>query len=114
MDNHERGWEKKPGRPDLPLPEWNGSYGGDSRRLPRVVQKLQQKRKLTAEEKAELLWRFYELDQVDRRKTQARVATMLVVLVLLTAGAVWLYFNPQPWIADRLLEIVDPGAAAST
>lgn len=110
MDNHERGWEKKLGRPDQPLPEWNGSYWGDPNRLPRVVQKLRQKRKLTAEEKAELLWRFYELDQVDRQKTRARVMTLLVVLVALTGACVWLYFHPQPWIANKMLEIVDPGA----
>ena len=111
MDNHERGWEKKPGRPDVPLPEWNGSYWGDPHKLPRVVQKLVQKRRLTPEEKAELLWRFYELDQIDRRKTQARIAALIVLLVIVTGAAVWLYFNPQPWIADRLLQIVDPGAA---
>lgn len=112
MDNHERGWEKKPGRPDLPLPEWNGSYWGDPKKLPRVVQKLKQKRKLTPEEKAELLWRFYELDQIDRRRTQLRIAALLVLLVVVTGAAVWLYLNPQPWIADRLLQLVDPGAAA--
>jgi len=112
MDNHERGWEKKPGRADVPLPEWNGSYWGDSRKLPRVVQKLVQKRRLTPEEKAELLWRFYELDQIDRRKTQARIGMLVVLLVIVTGAAVWLYLNPQPWIADRLLQIVDPGATA--
>lgn len=110
MDNHERGWEKKAGRPDAPLPEWNGSYGGDPKYLPRVVQKLRQNRKLTAEEKAELLWRFYELDQVDRRRTHARVMALLVVLVILTGTAVWLYLHPQPWIATKILEVVDPGA----
>jgi hypothetical protein len=110
MDNHERGWEKKPGRPDAPLPEWSGSYGGDPKYLPRVVQKLRQNRKLTAEEKAELLWRFYELDQVDRRKTRARVMTLLLFLVVVTGTAVWLYFNPQTWIVTKILEIVDPGA----
>ena len=110
MDNHERGWEKKLGRPDLPLPEWNGSYGGDPKRLPRVVQKLRQNRKLTPEEKAELLWRFYELDQVDRRRTRNRVVTLLAVLMVITGAAVWLYFNPQPWIANKILEVVDPGA----
>lgn len=111
MDNHERGWEKKPGRPDLPLPEWNGSYWGDAQKLPRVVQKLRQKRKLTAEEKAELLWRFYELDQVDRRKTRTRVMVLLVFLVVVTGTAVWLYLHPQGWIADKLLQIIDPGAS---
>jgi hypothetical protein len=112
VDNHERGWEKKPDRLDVPIPEWNGSYGGDPRKLPRVVQKLKQKRKLTPEEKAELLWRFYELDQLDRRRTQARIAALLMLLVMMTGVAVWLYFNPQPWIADRLLQMVDPGATA--
>ncbi|MEK7348639.1 MAG: hypothetical protein AABZ94_07175 [Candidatus Eisenbacteria bacterium] len=76
------------------------------------MQKLKQKRRLTPEEKAELLWRFYELDKIDRRRTQVRVAALLVLLVLVTGAAVWLYFNPQPWIANRLLEIVDPGATA--
>ena len=111
MDNHERGWEKKPGRPDVPLPEWNGSYWGDQAKLPRVVQKLRQKRKLTAEEKAELLWRFYELDQIDRSRTRTRVLLLLLLLVVVTGTAVWLYIHPQHWIADRLLQIVDPGAS---
>ena len=53
MDNHERGWDKKPGRPDLPRPEWNGSYWGDQKRLPRGVQKLRQKRRLTPQIKRE-------------------------------------------------------------
>ena len=110
MDNHERGWEKKLGRPDVPLPEWNGFYWGDPNKLPRVVQKLRQKRKLTAEEKAELLWRFYELDQMDRSRVRIRIGVLLLLLVVVTSVAVWLYMNPQPWIAERLLQIVDPGA----
>jgi hypothetical protein len=112
MDNHERGIEKKFGRPDTPLPEWNGSYGGDPKKLPRVIQKLMAKRRLSAEEKAELLWRIYELDQEDRKRTTARIAVLLVLLVLSTGVAIWLYFNPQPWIAERMLAIVDPGYAA--
>jgi len=108
MDNHERGIERKFGRPDKPLPDWNGSYGGDPKRLPRVVQKLMAKRRLTAEEKAELLWRLYELDQADRVRTNRRVGALLLLVLLLTGAAIWLYLNPQPWIADRLLAIVDP------
>jgi hypothetical protein len=111
MDNHERGIEKKFGRPDLPLPDWNGTYGGDPKKLPRVVQKLLAKRRLTAEEKAELLWRFYELDQADRVRTNRRVIALLALLLLVTGVALYLYFNPQPWIAERMLAIVDPGAA---
>ena len=54
MDKHERGWEIQEGRDDLPLPNWNGSYGGDQKRLPKVVQKLLLRSPLTPEEKAEL------------------------------------------------------------
>ncbi len=111
MDNHERGIETKFGRSDTPLPEWNGSFGGDPKKLPRVVQKILAKRRLTAEEKAELLWRLYELDQADRVRTNRRVAALLVLLVLATGTALYLYFNPQPWIAERMLSIVDPGAS---
>ena len=110
MDNHERGIEKKFGRPDTPLPEWNGSYRGDPQKLPRVVQKLQAKRRLSAEEKAELLWRIYELDLQDRRNTTGRIVVLLLFLMLCTGGAIWLYLNPQPWIAERMLAIVDPGS----
>jgi hypothetical protein len=112
MDNHERGIERKYGRSDTPLPEWDGSYRGDPKKLPRVIQKLMAKRRLTAEEKAELLWRIYELDQADRVRTNHRVLTLLVLLVLFTGVAIWLYFNPQPWIAAKMLEIVDPGSAS--
>jgi len=110
MDNHERGIEKKFGRPDMPLPEWNGSYGGDPKKLPRVVQKFLAKRRLNAEEKAEFLWRLYELDQADRARTTQRTVSLLTALLICTGIAVWLYFNPQPWIAQKMLEIVDPGS----
>src|SRR5882762_10759106 len=76
MDRHEKGLEKVPGRPDLPLPEWQGGYGGDAQRLPKVVQKLLHARILTAEEKAELLWRLFELDQRARVR-QARAKRIL-------------------------------------
>jgi hypothetical protein len=111
MDNHERGIERKFGRPDTPLPEWDGSFGGDAKKLPRVIQKLIAKRRLSAEEKAEMLWRLYELDQADRVRTNHRVVALLLLMSLLTGVAIWLYFNPQPWIAERMLAIVDPGSA---
>src|SRR2546425_12195014 len=75
MDEHEKGIEVDPLRPDLPLPKWDGRYRGDPKRLPKVVQKLMLRRPLTPEEKAELLWRFYELQQGAR-------ARMILVLVL--------------------------------
>lgn len=108
MDNHERGIERKFGRPDTPLPDWDGSFGGDPKRLPRVVQKLMAKRRLTPEEKAEMLWRLYELDQADRVRTNQRVGALLLLMLMLTGVAIWLYLHPQPWIAERLLAIVDP------
>jgi hypothetical protein len=110
MDNHERGIERKYGRADAPLPEWNGSYGGDPKKLPRVIQKLLAKRRLTAEEKAELLWRIYELDQADRVRTGRRIFSLIALMVICTGIAIWLYLHPQPWIAQKMLEIVDPGS----
>jgi hypothetical protein len=74
------------------------------------VQKLMHKRRLSPEEKAELLWRIYELDQRDRVRTNRRVTLLLALLLVITGTAVWLYLNPQPWIAERMLEIVDPPA----
>jgi hypothetical protein len=68
MDKHEKGIEIDPLRADQPLPRWNGKYGGNAKRLPKVVQKLVQRRPLTPEEKAELLWRFYELEQGGRAR----------------------------------------------
>ena len=111
MDNHERGVEKKAGRLDAPLPEWKGGYGGDRRKLPLVVQKLLFKRRLTAEEKAELLWRFYELDQAARIRA-ARVRAVLLLLLLLTvAGGTWLVVT-QPWITNGVLDLMYPVGGA--
>jgi hypothetical protein len=107
MDNHERGVEKTPGRMDTPLPEWKGSYGGDRRKLPLVVQKLVHKRRLTAEEKAELLWRIYELDVASReRRDRARSVALLLFLGL--AGlATWVFLS-QPWITKGILDLMYP------
>ena len=107
MDNHERGLEKKEDRMDLPLPEWRGSYGGDPRRLPRVVQKLVHKRKLTAEEKAELLWRLHELEQDARAGRRRLVATVLTLGVLLAIAAAWLWFYPPKWLLQGLADLLD-------
>ena len=106
MDNHERGWEKKPGRLDISLPEWRGGYGGDPHRLPRVVQKLLHGRKLTAEEKAELLWRFYELDQASRVGTRKRVAILLTLGTVLVAAAAWVCFHPPQWLVQSLVDLL--------
>lgn len=105
MDDHERGIEKKSGRPDKPLPEWDGSYRGDPRRLPRVVQKLRLKCRLSAEEKAELLWRLYELDQRERVRDQRRFAVFLTVSILFAALAGWLLVS-QPWLLRGMVDIV--------
>ena len=80
MDKHEKGIEVDPYRPDLPLPKWDGKYGGDQKRLPKVVQKLVLRRPLTPEEKAELLWRFFELEQGAR--TRRGLLWILFVIVL--------------------------------
>jgi hypothetical protein len=105
LDDHERGVEKRPGRPDKPLPEWDGSYRGDPRRLPRVVQKLRLKRRLSAEEKAELLWRLYELDERERIGDRRRLAVFLTVSVLFAALAGWLLVS-QPWLLRGVVDIV--------
>jgi hypothetical protein len=107
MDNHERGIEKKPGRLDTPLPEWKGGYGGDRRRLPVVVQKLLHRRRLTAEEKAELLWRIYELD-VEARSRRERFRSLALLLFLAFAGLATWVFVSQPWITKGILDLVYP------
>lgn len=109
MDRHEKGLEKVPGRLDQPLPEWGGGYGGDSQRLPKVVQKLMHGRILTAEEKAELLWRYFELDQKNR-VGKARAQRVLLALVLLAAGA-WVAIYQWRWVADRVMAWLSPPAA---
>ncbi len=109
MDRHEKGIERIPGRLDQPLPEWQGSYRGDARRLPKVVQKLLHGRMLGAEEKAELLWRLFELDQKARAR-QARVRT--VVLTLVVAGiAAYMAFFQREWIVEQVMAWLSPPAA---
>lgn len=111
MDNHERGWEKWEGRIDLPLPQWRGTYGGDPRRLPRVVQKLLHGRKLTAEEKAELLWRFYELDLETRARMRKRVAVLLTFGVVLVIAAAWLSLHPPQWLSRSVADLLERGSS---
>ena len=106
MDNHERGWEVQPGRLDIPLPEWRGGRGGDFRKLPRVVQKLLRRRKLTAEEKAELLWRFHELDQEARARNRARIATLVIAGTLLVAATAWLFAHPPQWLLQSIVSLL--------
>lgn len=110
MDDHERGIEKRPGRLDVPLPEWNGSYRGDARRLPRVVQKLMHRRRLNAEEKAELLWRLYELEQKERVRERRRFTVFLTVSILLATLTGWLLVS-QPWILEGVVDIVQEVSA---
>lgn len=105
MDDHERGIDKRPGRLDIPLPEWKGSYGGDPRRLPRVVQKLVFKHRLTAEEKAELLWRLYELDQRNQAHGRRRFFIFLTVCILFASAAGWALLT-QTWILQGVVDIV--------
>lgn len=107
MDKHERGWEVQEGRLDQPLPQWNGSYGGDSRRLPKVVQKLAKGRPLTPEEKAELLWRFYELD-MQRRARSRGTAGVLFVLAALGVLALLAAFPPG-WLRQEMTRFLGPG-----
>jgi hypothetical protein len=106
LDHHERGWEIKQERPDMPLPQWRGQYGGDPRRLPRVVQKLLHGHRLTAEEKAELLWRFYELDQQARTRRRKRMGLVAVVSVALVAAAAWVYLHPPRWLIESVADLV--------
>jgi len=109
MDRHEKGIEKMPGRLDRPLPEWNGGYGGDQRRLPKAVQKLVAGRPLTAEEKAELLWRFYELDQ---RARMRQTRTRAVILSTLAIGVVvYLAVYQRVWIIHQVMAWLSPPAS---
>ena len=107
MDKHERGWEIQEGRLDQPLPQWNGSYRGDSRRLPKVVQKLSKGRPLTPEEKAELLWRFYELDMQRRARSRGTTGVLLVLAVLAVFLLMAAY--PPPWLRQELARFLGPG-----
>jgi hypothetical protein len=107
MDNHERGIEKQQERLDVPLPEWKGGYGGDRRRLPRVVQKLLHRRRLTAEEKAELLWRLYELEQAAQERRERTRAILLLLFLAFSALATWVFVS-QPWITRGILDLVYP------
>ena len=93
MDKHEKGIEIDPTRTDLPLPRWKGRYGGDPKRLPRVVQKLMHRRTLSPEEKAELLWRFYELDQAARLRQRLLLTAFFVICVAGVTG----YFALTHW-----------------
>ena len=109
MDRHEKGIERVPGRMDSPLPEWNGSYSGDQRRLPKVVQKLLTSRPLSAEEKAELLWRFFELDQrVRARSARTRTAFITIGFALV---AFYLAIYQRAWIVERVMAWLSPPAA---
>ena len=106
MDRHEKGIEKLPGRLDRPLPEWNGSYWGDPRRLPKVVQKLMLKRILSAEEKAELLWRFFEIDQRARQR-RARIHSVIAWSALVLVVAYFALFQ-RTWIAESVMAWLSP------
>ncbi len=99
MDKHEKGLEIDPTRPDLPLPKWDGRYRGDQKRLPKVVQKLLLRRPLTPEEKAELLWRYYELDQAKR--VRERLYWILTVILLATVAG-FLAYAGWPAIMGRI------------
>src|SRR5262249_52129414 len=109
MDRHEKGLERVPGRMDAPLPEWDGGYGGDSRQLPKVVQKLLLNRPLSAEEKAELLWRFFELDQRARvRAARTRTAFLTIGFALV---AFYLALYQRAWIVQHVMAWISPPAA---
>ncbi len=106
MDKHEKGIEVDPYRPDLPLSRWNGKYGGDPKRLPKVVQKLLLRRPLTPEEKAELLWRFYELEQGGRIHQGILWAALLMICVVGAAG--YFAYAHWGWIMDRFQGALAP------
>jgi hypothetical protein len=82
-----------------------GGYGGDRRRLPRVVQKLLHRRRLTAEEKAELLWRIYELEQAAQARRGRTRAILLILFLAFSAIATWVFVT-QPWITGGILDLV--------
>ena len=100
MDKHEKGIEIDPTRTDVPLPQWNGKYRGDPKRLPKVVQKLVLRRPLTPEEKAELLWRFYELDQGGRFGRKLFWIALIVICVVGIAG--YFAYAHWDWVLGRL------------
>ena len=106
MDKHEKGIEVEPHRPDVPLPKWDGKYGGDQKRLPKVIQKLLLRRPLTAEEKAELLWRYYELEQGGR--VRERLMWILTVLLCLACLAGYLAYNHQLPFLGSLAVLANP------
>jgi len=107
MDKHERGWEIQEGRTDTPLPNWNGSYGGDPKYLPKVVQKLLLRRPLTPEEKAELLWRYYELDQARQSRNRVLLGTTIVLVIL--GVLVLIAAFPPEWARHEIARLVGPG-----
>lgn len=90
---------------DMPLPHWKGSYRGDKRKLPRVVQKLLHGAKLTPEEKAELLWRFYELDQRARTRRGRLLAAAVILGIIVSLLYVAAY--PPPWLRERLVFLLN-------
>jgi hypothetical protein len=108
MDKHERGWEIQEGRLDMPLPHWKGGYGGDRRRLPKVVQKLSQGRPLTPEEKAELLWRFYELDMQRRSRGRGMVGVFIILLAL--GALAFMAAYPPPWLRHEIVRFIGPAS----
>lgn len=109
MDKHEKGIEPNPDRLDQPLTEWSGGYGGNPKRLPKVVQKLLLGRALSAEEKAELLWRFYEIDQGVRTRA-ARDRRVVALLFLLIAVAYVAVFQ-RDWVAAGVMAWLSPPAS---
>jgi hypothetical protein len=109
MDKHERGWEIQEGRLDLPLPLWNGSYRGDQKRLPKVVQKLLLRRPLTPEEKAELLWRYYELDQAHRSRNRVLAGTLIVLLALGVLALIAAF--PPEWARQEMVRLLGPAGS---
>lgn len=106
MDKHEKGIEVDPYRPDVPLPKWDGTYGGDQKRLPKVIQKLLLRRPLTAEEKAELLWRYYELEQ--GKHVRERLMWILTVLFCVLCFAGYLAYNHQLPFLGGLAALANP------
>ncbi len=106
MDKHEKGIEIDPTRADLPLPVWKGKYGGDLKRLPRVVQKLLHRRILSPEEKAELLWRFYELDLAARVRQRVLWTAFFVICVAGITG--YFALTHWSWLLGRLDMLAPP------
>lgn len=109
MDRHEKGIEKDPDRLDLPLPEWQGGYGGNPKRLPKVVQKLLRGRVLSAEEKAELLWRYFEIDQRARARSSRDRKVFALVLLFLVLAYVGVY--QRGWVVANLMAWLSPPAS---